>query len=97
MAMDGKSTYKVPDGKLLKIALQAEEARIASVKIRGDFFLHPEESIELLEAGLKGEQLQQEKLMKKIASIVESNSIKLFGFNPADLAKAIMLAAEGGK
>ena len=49
-----KSVYKVPGGKLLKISLEPEDNRIKSIRIMGDFFLHPEESITELEDGLKG-------------------------------------------
>ena len=90
--MKGKAIYKVEGGKLLKIALEAEKGKILSVRIFGDFFLHPEEAIELIEKGLQGAELNRETLKKKITSIVERNSIQLFGFKPLDLAKAIMVA-----
>lgn len=90
--MEGKSMYKVPDGKLLKVHLHAAGGKVKAVRINGDFFLHPEEAIVLLEQGLQGTSLQEEKLKEKIGLIVEGNSIQLFGFRPADLARAIMMA-----
>ena len=90
--MNNSAVYKVEGGKLIKVSLEAEQGKIASIKVFGDFFLHPEEAIELIEKGLQGAELNRETLKKKITSIVERNSIQLFGFKPLDLAKAIMVA-----
>ncbi len=92
LSLKGSAIYKVEGGKLLKIALEAEKGKILSIRIFGDFFLHPEEAIELIEKGLQGAELKEESLMEKIDSVVEGNSIQLFGFKAADLAKAIMAA-----
>jgi hypothetical protein len=45
----GDSIYKVPGGKLLKIKLTPSEGRIRAIVIKGDFFLHPEETLIALE------------------------------------------------
>ena len=91
--MDGKSIYKAPNGKLVKIELKAGET-IQEVKIMGDFFMHPEEAVEIIEKGLKGMRLDEQKLKERAEEIIEKNSIQVFGFKPEDLAKAIMMAAE---
>jgi lipoate---protein ligase len=48
--------YKVPGGKLLRVMLELDEstvpARIASISLNGDFFMHPEDAIEGLESHL---------------------------------------------
>ena len=46
-----KSIYKVPNGKLLKVSLDYDEVdnSIEQIRITGDFFAYPEESIELIE------------------------------------------------
>ena len=46
-------TRKVPGGKLFRIEL-VYDRRIEAVKITGDFFLHPEETILELESCLEG-------------------------------------------
>ena len=53
--MQSKSIYKVPNGKLLKIFLEFNEKNnsIESIKITGDFFAYPEETIEIMENKLK--------------------------------------------
>ncbi len=93
--MKGSSVYKVQNGKLLRVSVQEDNGRIAGIKVSGDFFLHPEEGIAVLEKELQGEALDEEKLREKISEIVERNSIQLFGFAAADLAKAIMMAVKG--
>ncbi len=46
--------YKVAGGKLLRARLDAQAGVIAAISITGDFFMHPEESIETLEQMLVG-------------------------------------------
>ena len=88
----GKSVFKVQGGKLLKISLEHSGGKISSIKIAGDFFLHPEEAIESLEKGLAGTALEENEIKRKIELIVEKNKIQLFGFAPPDLAKAALMA-----
>ena len=47
--MNSKSIYKIPNGKLLKIALEYNEKSnsIDRIRIMGDFFAYPEEAIEI--------------------------------------------------
>ena len=90
----GKSVFKVQGGKLLKISLEHSGGWIENVRIAGDFFLHPEESVGLVEKGLQGAALDESSLKGKIEAIVKKNSLKLFGFAPADLAAAIMMAVK---
>ena len=92
--MKGNSTYKVTNGKLIRIELQAEQNKITSIKVSGDFFMHPEQAIQVLEKQLHNSELDEAKLQEKISSIVEENSVQLFGFKPEDLAKAIMMAVK---
>jgi lipoate---protein ligase len=84
-------TYKVVGGKLLKITLNSENKTITNIIITGDFFLHPEESITILENQLIGTYLDENTILKRIEEIKEQNNLTFFGFRPEDLTKAIML------
>lgn len=98
--MQGKSVYKAPNGKLLKINLHFAGNKIGSVSIGGDFFLHPEDAIESIEKNLAGKKLNESELLRFINDAVKKNSIQIYGFTPENLVKAIFLArenAEGGK
>ena len=70
--MNSKSVYKVPNGKLLKIKLEYDENtnNIENIKITGDFFAYPEESIEIIEEKLKNIQIEKNTLFEKIQSII---------------------------
>jgi len=76
--------------KLLKIELKFQEniRQIHSIKITGDFFMHPEETIETLEAGLVGIKLEKESLSNKISSVLKD--CQLYGFDVDSLVDAII-------
>lgn len=87
-----KSIYKVPDGKLLKIFLEEKDGIVESVKITGDFFMHPEEKIGDLENALKGVEIEEAVLTEKLQAAIDSESIELFGADAASIAHAILIA-----
>ncbi|UCF50165.1 MAG: hypothetical protein JSU91_01400 [Thermoplasmatales archaeon] len=91
--MQSQSTYKVPNGKLLKIFLKYNENEnlIDDLKITGDFFAYPEEAIELIEHKLKNAFLKKEILIEKIYSIIEKNHIEFIGLDAESLTKGILM------
>ncbi len=80
--------------KLLKVSLEHDGLRIGSVKIHGDFFLYPEDAIVQLEQSLQNVPLEKEKLENAISSSLSQSGAEAFGFNPPDLAQAILQAAQ---
>ena len=95
--MLGKSVYKVPDGKLLKISLEFQGEKIISVKITGDFFLYPEGGIEAIEKSLSGKKLDRKLIAGEVSRAVQKNSIELFGINAEGIAEGILLAGGAAK
>ncbi len=91
--MQSQSVYKVPNGKLLKIFLEYDEKSnlIDDLKITGDFFAYPEESIEILEHKLKNIFLKREILIRKISTIIKENHIEFIGLNVEGLADGILM------
>ncbi|HDN83155.1 MAG TPA: hypothetical protein ENG50_02185 [Candidatus Altiarchaeales archaeon] len=83
-----KIEYKVPGGKLLKISAMVESDKIKDIKIHGDFFAYPEESIEKLEVGLKNIPLEE----SKIREILENSlrEVELIGISKEDLLHVLM-------
>ena len=77
-------------GKIVKIKLDynKESQLIHSIKITGDFFLHPEEAIERLEQGLCGIKLEKEDLKNKIQIILDDT--EFFGFDIESLVETII-------
>lgn len=89
--MLSESSFKA--GKLLRIRLEHEAGKIKSIRITGDFFLYPEESIEELECSLKGAGLEKAGIKERVDEFLGSNVA--LGFDPDSLAEAIMRCAEG--
>lgn len=84
--------YKVPGGKLLKIALEEKNGVITALKITGDFFAHPEEHIELLENALAGAPITKEALGGKIEQFLRDHPTHLLGVDVDSLVSTILLA-----
>ncbi len=93
--MHGNSVYKAPNGKLLKIDLDFDpkEKLIEAVRVTGDFFIHPEDSIRMVENRLMGLPLDPKFIAGSLTGFLAENEIQVFGFAPADLAHAILMAA----
>ena len=91
--MQYKSIYKVPNGKLLKISLESDEKNnyIESIKITGDFFAYPEETIEVMENELKNISLNRVRLLEKINSIIKKYNIEFIGLSAESLTEGILM------
>ena len=76
--------------KLVKIELaySLKSMEIKSIKITGDFFLHPEETIEKLEVSLVGVKLEKKSIKNKIESILKNS--EFYGFDVDSLSNAIV-------
>lgn len=76
--------------KLIRIMLEYDEIEntISSITISGDFFLYPEEALEILEANLVGKRLEKETLKQEIDNFLRD--IEVYGFNSTSLTEAIV-------
>jgi len=90
--METSSTYKVPKGKLLKIALRynQQEMKIDSVRITGDFFAYPEEAVEKLEHHLHKKDLDENALFDTISAFIDQEHVQFIGIDAKGLTTAIM-------
>jgi len=77
-------------GKIVKIKLayKQESQLIHSIRITGDFFVHPEEAIEQLEQELCGVKLEKKDLKNKIQLVLKNS--KFFGFEIDSLVNVIL-------
>ncbi|MDW0314893.1 MAG: lipoate protein ligase C-terminal domain-containing protein [Nitrososphaeraceae archaeon] len=96
MLKTAQNIYKTQ--KLIKILLEYNDQEdskkiINSIKITGDFFLYPEESLEDLEAQLKGTLLDRYKLKEKIDKCLENS--EAFGFDTESMVAAILGCVDG--
>ena len=90
----GRAIYKVKGGKMIKIQLALENKKIKDLRITGDFFLHPEETIEDIEKALRGCSLSKEEIVRIIKETLTSRRAVLLGASPEDLARCIIMAGE---
>lgn len=81
--------YKVQGGKMLKIKLILDGEIIKSVTILGDFFLHPESTIEAIEESLTDLRIDVEQIAENIQCTLDYYKAVLIGAKPLDIAKAI--------
>lgn len=85
-----RAEYKVPGGKLLAAEVQEKGGALSSVKLVGDFFMHPEEAIMALEEALKGSPLDE--IDDRVESFFAEGNVILYGVAPGDFVKVIRLA-----
>lgn len=80
--------YKVPNGKLLRCKATIQNGIITKILITGDFFIHPEDVIEKLEANLKGKDLNDLDITTIVNNSFSVNST-IVGFDKNDLMNLI--------
>ncbi|MHA1951103.1 MAG: lipoate protein ligase C-terminal domain-containing protein [Candidatus Thorarchaeota archaeon] len=86
------SSYKIPGGKLVKVKLWVSSERIERVTVLGDFFLHPEETIDTIEKLLVGLEFETDSLLRAILNAMRINGSTMIGATAEDIVKAIMMA-----
>ena len=91
--MHGVATEKVAGGKLLRVKVDYDDV-IKRASITGDFFLHPEESIEKIESAIFGLNVNdsESKITNIIKEVIEENSIELIGIDAEAIARNIKAA-----
>ena len=76
--------------KLIKISMSYDDKKnvIDSIKITGDFFIHPEETIEILESNLVDTKLERNEVSKKVEVSLKDSEV--FGFDVNSMTDAIL-------
>jgi lipoate-protein ligase A len=87
-----ESSYKIPGGKLVKVKLGTSSGKIVEIKVLGDFFLHPEETLQKIEDSLIGSAADEASIEKTISQTLTESDATLIGATAADIAKTIMMA-----
>lgn len=86
------SSYKIPGGKHVKVKLWVHVEKIERITILGDFFLHPEETIQEIEKALIGTELSATSIESIISKVIRESNASLIGATPEDVATTIMIA-----
>lgn len=79
---------KILDGKLIRIEIDVEDNLVRSVKITGDFFLFPENTLEEIENSIieSALPLDKEELTTRIKNVLRFNEAELVGASPEDIS-----------
>ena len=87
--------YKVPGGKLLRVMLELDKstdpAKIASISLNGDFFMHPEEAIEGLEARLVSAPWEAAALQDTVQTFFDTD-VEIIGADVESIVHVILAA-----
>jgi len=89
-----RAELKVPGGKLIRIECAVKNEKIVSAKITGDFFMHPEEAIYVLEKSLIGSAISEEDIERRVNESLKADII-LVGASNADFTSVIIQAIRG--
>ncbi len=79
----------------MKIKLMTSSGQITEVKILGDFFLHPEETLLKIEDSLIGSRADKTSIENTISQALADSNATLIGATAADIAKTILMAWKG--
>jgi lipoate-protein ligase A len=82
--------YKAPGGKMVRVRLTEKDGRIETLKISGDFFLVPEESLSKLEKMLVDTRLDEGELKLLVDRFFRGTQAQGLGVSPDDFVKAIL-------
>jgi len=85
--MPPRASKKVPDGKLVRVDVEAED-RIDDVRLTGDFFVEPHAARRDIEAAIEGHAVDVDR--ETILAAVEDVEATLIGFSAADVADLTM-------
>lgn len=88
------SERKIRGGKLVRLRIIHDAERIRSIRITGDFLLHPEEVLEEIEMALCGLPIGsgRESFLEVIEGIRTKRGAQFIGFSPEDISDLIMEA-----
>jgi hypothetical protein len=87
------SLYKAPKG-LLRIDADLESGVLSNVRITGDFFMVPEDSLPKLESHLNGVRLDHDSVLKAVEEFYGSG-VETPMLGKEDIVKAVLGVSNG--
>ena len=77
-------------GKLIRLRAEVKGKEIIDIRITGDFFATPKETIFQLEEDLKGKKLEETQLQSTITRFYAETGVETPGITPEDVVQALM-------
>ena len=90
--------YKTPGGKLVVVEFQVVEHRLSKVVVSGDFFLYPEDLLEVITGALEGLPAASDEA--RIAEAIDRAippGAEVLGTSPEGIAIAVTRALRTGE
>ncbi len=81
-------SQKIPGGKLVTLDVEFDHHKIKKIKITGDFFLHPEDTIEKIENYLTGARTNE--VASRITEILKQNQAQFIGVKADDIERMVV-------
>ena len=85
---------KMNNEKLVRISVEKEGRNIKNINISGDFFIHPENGICLLEEAITGQEIKSDCLKEALNKIVKENNLELIGISTDTIVYGIIEVGE---
>lgn len=88
-----RGEYKVRGGKLVAVDVDVVDARLANVRVSGDFFLEPDTALETIDAALVG--MPQNASVADLAAAIDARlgeDVTMIGFNSQAVGIAVRRA-----
>jgi hypothetical protein len=86
-----KATHRTKKG-LIEVELSIDNDSLSSLKITGDFFVYPEEALEVIEKELLNLKINQEQIKEKMMEIYKQHQISTPGITIDDWVTVVMKA-----
>ena len=88
-----RGEYKVPGGKLVAVDVESEDGRLRHVALSGDFFLEPDDALDMINAALLGQptSASAEQLAQTIDAALPPG-VGMYGFNSTAVGIAVRRA-----
>lgn len=89
----GHGEYKIPGGKLVVVDLRVDEGRLKDVRLSGDFFLEPPETLDAINAALEGlpDDADAGRLVSAVQDALGADA-QMFGLSPEGIAVVVQRA-----
>ncbi|HWQ96377.1 MAG TPA: hypothetical protein VN368_03280 [Candidatus Methylomirabilis sp.] len=78
---------KVKEGKVAKVEVEYDEI-IRNIRITGDFFMHPEDTLDKIEKSMVGleKTVSEEAITSNISRIISAEDAQMIGISPGSIA-----------
>lgn len=79
---------------MISASVELHNGCITCIQFTGDFFLHPEELIDVIESSLIGNRPDEDDLAQTIDHVLQGHNARLIGASVQDFARLIMEASQ---